>query len=159
MSQGHLHLLVTHLPIIGSALGGAVLAYGIWKKTTQTINAAYLLLIVSAIGAGISYLTGEAAEEMVEGIPGVSETAIHAHEDFAIVALTGLIILGVVSLVSLFLSSRKPSQINKIAILVLLISLVSFGLSVRLGYLGGQIRHTETNVVSVQDKPEGNDDD
>lgn len=72
MDQTHLHLLITHLPIIGSILGALVLAYGIWTKTYQTQVAAYGVLIISSIGAGISYLTGEAAEETVEnkyGIP------------------------------------------------------------------------------------------
>ena len=32
MNQTHIHLLITHLPIFGSILGGFVLAYGLWTK-------------------------------------------------------------------------------------------------------------------------------
>ena len=76
MNQTHLHLLIAHLPIFGSILGGLVLAYGLWTKSNQTKIAAYILLVISSIGAGISYLTGEAAEEAVEKIQGVAKEMI-----------------------------------------------------------------------------------
>ena len=143
MNQTHIHLLVTHLPIFGSLLGGIVLAYGLWTKSNQTKNAAYILLIFSSIGAGIGYLTGEAAEETVENIAGVSETVVEEHEEFALIALVSLIVLGVASIVGLFLTSRKSSSIRSVALVILFISLISFGLVAWTGYLGGQIRHTE----------------
>ena len=76
MSQVHLHLLITHLPVFGSILGALVLGYGLWTRSNQTKNAAYFIFIISAIGAGIAYLTGEGAEEAVENIQGVSENII-----------------------------------------------------------------------------------
>lgn len=135
--------MITHLPIFGSILGALVLAYGLWTKSNQTKIAAYILFIISSTGAGIGYLTGEAAEETVENIPGVSKNLIEQHEDFAVVALVSLIILGIASIVALFLTSRKPSSARAVAVVVLFISLVSFGLVARTGYLGGQIRHTK----------------
>ena len=63
MNQTHIHLIITHLPIFGSLLGGIVLVHGLLTKTKQTLIAAYILLIISTLGAGIAYLTGEAAEE------------------------------------------------------------------------------------------------
>ena len=149
MNQTHIHLLVTHLPIFGSLLGGIVLAYGLWTKSTQTKNAAYILLIVSSIGAGIGYLTGEAAEETVENIAGVSETVAEEHEEFALIALVSLIVLGVASIVGLFLTSRKSSSIRSVALVILFMSLISFGLVAWTGYLGGQIRHTEISSNPV----------
>lgn len=146
MNQTHLHLLITHLPIFGSILGGVVLAYGLWTKSNQTKIAAYILLIISSIGAGISYLTGEAAEETVEKIQGVAKEMIEQHEDFSVFALIALIVLGVVSLIGLFLTLRKSSLIRTVALVTLFISLISFGLVVWTGYLGGQIRHTELNA-------------
>ena len=107
MDQTHIHLLITHLPIFGSILGGLVLAHGLWTKSNQTKIAAYNLFIISALGAGIAYLTGEGAEEKVENIQGVAETIIKQHEEFALFALIALIILGVASIVGLFLTLRK----------------------------------------------------
>ena len=149
MDQTHIHLLITHLPIFGSILGGLVLAYGLWTKSNQTKIAAYILFIISSIGAGIGYLTGEAAEETVENIAGISKNLIEQHEDFAVIALVSLIVLGVASVVGLFLTSRKSQFTRAVAVVVLFISLISFGLVARTGYLGGQIRHTEINSNPV----------
>ena len=93
MNPTHIHLLITHLPIFGSILGGLVLAHGLWTKSNQTKIAAYNIFIISAIGAGIAYLTGEAAEETVENIQGIAKDMIDEHEDFAVFALVSLIIL------------------------------------------------------------------
>lgn len=143
MDQTHLHLLITHLPIFGSILGGLVLAYGIWKKSSQTNNAAYFLLIISSFGAVVSYLTGEGAEETVERLPGVSESIIEQHQDFALFALIALIAVGVAAIVGLLLSRRNSAFIKKVAVGTLILSLLSFGLVGWTGYLGGQIRHLE----------------
>ena len=148
MDQTHIHLLITHLPIFGSILGGLVLAHGLWTKSNQTKIAAYNLFIISAIGAGIAYLTGEAAEEAVENIQGVVEATIKQHEEFALYALISLIILGVASILGLFLTLRKSSLTRTVAIIILFISLISFGLVARTGYLGGQIRHTEISSAN-----------
>ncbi|MGF2413625.1 MAG: hypothetical protein ACQUYJ_14940, partial [Ferruginibacter sp.] len=91
MSQVHLHLLITHLPVFGSILGAFVLGYGLWSKSSSTKMAAYFVFIISGIGAGIAYLTGEGAEEVVEEIQGVSESIIKLHEDAALYALISFI--------------------------------------------------------------------
>ena len=87
MSPAHIHLLITHLPIFGALIGSLVLAYAIITKSNDTKIAAYGVLVLSTFGAGIAYLTGEAAEEVVEEIPGVVESTIKAHENFALIAL------------------------------------------------------------------------
>jgi hypothetical protein len=66
MSDAHIHLVITHLPIFGSILGALVLGYGFLSKSDSTKIASYFLFIISAIGAGIAYITGEGAEEAVE---------------------------------------------------------------------------------------------
>jgi uncharacterized membrane protein len=150
MSQVHLHLLITHLPVFGSILGAFVLGYGLWVKSNPTKNAAYYIFMLSTIGASIAYLTGEGAEEAVENIQTVSENMIKLHEDAAMVALISLIALGVMSVVALIISRLKNSLIKPVSVLVLIMALVSFGLVARTGYLGGQIRHTEIANGAIQ---------
>lgn len=161
MDQTHIHLLITHLPVFGSILGALVLAHGLWTKSNQTKIAAYNLLIISSIGAIVAYLTGEAAEETVEKIQGVSKNIIEQHSDFAVFALWSLSILGGASIIGLFLTLKKSPLARLIAIITLIFSLISFGLIARTGYLGGQIRHTEINspdIGPVQNGEKENDD-
>ena len=159
MNQTHIHLLITHLPIFGSIFGGIVLAHGLWTKSDQTKIAAYNLFIISAIGAGVAYLTGEAAEETVENIQGITDSMIDQHEDFAVFALISLIVLGVASIGGLFLTLKKSSLTKSVAFVVLFISLISFGLVARTGYLGGQIRHTEINNPNTSTQGEGGENE
>ncbi|MBY0482120.1 MAG: hypothetical protein K2Q21_12240 [Chitinophagaceae bacterium] len=159
MSQVHLHLLITHLPIFGSLLGTLVLVYGLWAKSTQTKQAAYLMFIISAIGAAIAYLTGEAAEEATENIQGVSESIIKLHENAAMYALISLIILGLVSVFALAETKFKNSLMRFTATLTLVLSLISFGLVARTGWLGGQIRHTEISNTAPQNNIGGEEGD
>lgn len=145
MDLTHLHLLITHLPIYGSILGGFVLAYGLWTNSTHTMIAAYLLFIISAIGAGIAYSTGEAAEETVESIRSVAEAKIDPHEDFAIYALWAFILLGATSIIGLLFTWKKWAGSKTMGFVLLFMTFISFGLVAYTGYLGGQIRHTETS--------------
>ncbi len=164
MDQTHVHLIVTHLPIFGSILGAFVLGYGLWSKSNNTKNAAYFLMVFSAIGAGIAYATGEGAEEAVEKIPGVAERLISQHEAAAMYALISLIALGVFALAGLALSYKNSSLAKLTAMITLIVSLISFGLVARTGYLGGQIRHTEISSGSInatgagQERGEKDDD-
>jgi len=150
MNATHLHLLITHLPIFGSILGGLVLAHGIWTSSKQTKIAAYNLFIISSIGAVVAYLTGESAEESVENLQGVLESNIKAHEDFALYALVGLIALGFSAIVGLIATIRQSVYTRTVSFMILILSLSSFILVARTGYLGGQIRHTELNTTNIE---------
>ena len=160
MDQTHIHLLITHLPIFGSLLATLVLGFGIWKKSSTTKIAAHYLLIISAIGAGIAYITGEAAEETVENIKGVSENVIEQHADFAIYALIALIAVGIFSLINIYLEYKKNGFAKSVTTITLVLAMISFVLVARTGYLGGQIRHTEIGSNTTQNVSEhGGDQD
>lgn len=160
MSQVHIHLLITHLPVFGSVLGALVLIYALFSRSVPTKNAAYLLFVVSAIGAAIAYATGEGAEEAVEKMPGVAEQAIEQHEDAAMASLIALIMLGAFAVVAMFLNLRKTSFSRQIAIGMLLVSFAGFGLVARTASLGGKIRHTELGTgAALQPVEQGGEED
>lgn len=143
MNQTHIHLLITHLPIVGAALGALVLIHGIWRKSDSTLIAAYNVLIISAIGAGIAYATGEAAEETIEHLRVVSKEIIEEHAESAVASLIALIVMGAIAVAGLFVTLKGASLIRPVAFTTLLAALVGFGLIARTGWLGGKIRHTE----------------
>ena len=138
----HLHLLINHLPVFGSMMGLLVLIYAMITKSEQTRIAAYLVMIVSAIGGAIAYFTGEAAEETAENLPGVSHDLIEMHEDAAFFAFWAFVIVAVVSLVAIWMTKRKI-RISMMSWIVLVLSLWAFSVVARTSYLGGQIRHSE----------------
>ena len=158
MDQVHIHLLIVHLPLFGAFFGMLVLAHGLWHKSEQTSIAAFNVFIISAIGAAIAKFTGEGAEEAVEHIPGVLESAIELHEDAGFWAFVSMLVLGMVSIGALYLTKVKSAHANFTSRIVLVLSLFCLlGVS-RAAYLGGQIRHTEISGVAV-DQPQGDAED
>ena len=150
MNPTHLHLVITHLPIYGAILGVVVLAFGIMKKSPATYNAAYIVLLISAIGGLIAFFTGEPAEETVENIAGISKNLIEEHEESANFTLVLLIIMGLSSCVGFFISLKNSKLARSMPLVVLIISIVCFGAAARTGYLGGKIRHSEVDASSQQ---------
>lgn len=147
MNQVRLLLFITHLPIFGSIFGALVLFHGIGMRSNQTIIAAYYIFIISSIGAGIAFFTGEGAEESVGKLQGVVETTIKQHKDSALFTLISLIGLGLASIFGFFTDWSNFTCARTTAFVILILSVISFGLVARTGYLGVQIRHSEINPV------------
>ncbi len=153
MDPAHIHLLITHLPVFGCFLGAVVLSYGLFTKSQETQSAAYLVLLISAIGALIAYFTGESAEEVVENIQGTLHDRIEEHEDAAIFALVSLCLTGLVSLFGWYSNFIKLTKATLVAKTTLLICLFSLTVVIRVAYLGGQIRHTEIYPTNGMNPP------
>ena len=150
MDQTHIHLIITHLPIFGSILGAIVLAQAIWFKSRATTIAAYTILTLSAFGGIVAFLTGEAAEDIAEHFGAYAEVAIHNHEEMAEITIYAIVILGIAALAGFFLSARRMAVARRYSYLVLLLSLICFGMTSYTGYLGGQIRHIEVHGTIAQ---------
>jgi hypothetical protein len=143
MSQAHLHLIFSHLPIFASIIGVLVLMHGMYTRNAQTKMASFDVFIIAGIGAAISYFTGEGAEDAVENLSGISKDLIHEHEESAEITMIILAVLAVAALVALIITLKKNRLAGMMATVCLVIALIGFGMSVRTGWLGGQIRHTE----------------
>ena len=162
MNDAHFHLVVNHLPIVGVLIGLLVLSAGLIMKKPQIKSTALGIFIFSALTTIVAFLTGEGAEEIVENLPGISETLIHKHEEYAELFLATMQILGVVSLITLFLQYKKLPFYKYGFVLILLLSMVSIGIAKYVGTSGGEITHIEirsdTNVIQL-DAQDDHDDD
>jgi uncharacterized membrane protein len=145
MNATHFHLLLNHLPIIGTLIGTIILVYGfITKELKIKILSAYVIAAMALVAVPV-YLTGEPAEETVEHISGISETSIELHEEAAEFAIVMMSITGFLALISIVVSKIKPALTLRVCYVLLLFSTISFAAMARVGYLGGKIRHTELN--------------
>jgi len=149
MDATHLHLILTHFPIVGTIIGIGILAYGQFTKNNNIKKVALVTFIIMAILTIPVYLTGEEAEETVEHITGVSEKIIERHEELAESAIIFMGCLGILSLISLIAIIKKLSFEKIVTILTLSISLVTFAVFVQVGNLGGQIRHSEIQPKNI----------
>ena len=72
MDWTHFHLMMNHVPVLGSIFGFVLLAWGMLRGSTEIKKVALTILVLTALFAIPVYLTGEPAEETVEALPGVS---------------------------------------------------------------------------------------
>ncbi len=149
MDATHLHLVLTHFPIVGTIIGIGILAYGQYSKNDDIKKVALVTFILMAILTIPVFLTGEEAEETVEHIAGVSEQLIENHEELAEKAIWLMGLLGVLSLINFFAIIKKLSFAKTIGLVTLIVSIGTFGLFAKVGGTGGEIRHSEIRTTNV----------
>ncbi len=149
MDATHLHLVLNHFPIIGTLIGLGILLYGFIRSSESVKQAALGTWILMALIAIPVFLTGEPAEETVEGLTGISESVIHDHEEAAEIAIWLMAGLGVLSLATLLLLKYNQAFSKTLMLVTLVAAVITFGGMARTGYLGGQIRHSELSTTST----------
>lgn len=158
MDATHLHLILTHVPIVGTLIGTGILAYGQYSKNDETKKIALVTFVIMAILTIPVFLTGEEAEETVEHITGVSEQLIENHEELAEKAIWLMALLGILSLINFFAIIKKLSFAKTLSLITLLVSLGTFGLFAKVGSTGGEIRHSEIRTNNMNNNEILNDD-
>ncbi|MCU7551827.1 hypothetical protein OCK74_22095 [Chitinophagaceae bacterium LB-8] len=155
MNSAQIHLALTHVPVILSLTGLVILIVSLIKKNNALVKTAYFILFIAGLAAIPVYLSGEGTEELVERLPGVSETIIERHEEIAKMAMISMAVAGLGAFIGLFLFKR--SAVAKIIKgVVLLLAFSSGGLLAQTAHLGGQIRHTEIRSGSTAQNSIGN---
>ena len=144
MDFAHLHLMFNHVPVVGVVLGSFVLVWGALRRSKDVVSVGLVTMILTALVAIPVYLTGEPAEEIVERLPGVSESVIGIHQDAATVSLALCILSGLGALAAMIFNRSLMSKLAGYSLIgVLLVSLLTATSMVMTANLGGQIRHTE----------------
>lgn len=147
MNEAHLHLMLTHLPVVGTLIGLLILSYALLAKRAEAVVIALGVFVFSGLSALAVYFTGEAAEEAIEGRAGLAEALIEPHEEAALFALIAAGALGLFSLLGLLLTRRGvPAWIARAA---LVLALLASGLLAWTSNLGGQISHPEIRSEQV----------
>lgn len=158
MTPPHLHLLLNHIPVLGTVFGLGLFAFGLWRKSQELKRAALGVFVIVALLTVPVYLTGEPAEETVESLPGVSKAIIEQHDGAATYAFTGVIITGAAALGGLIFFRRGKLLPVWYGSLILAGSLIVSGLMAWTANLGGQIRHTEIRSNASQSASTGDKD-
>jgi hypothetical protein len=157
MNGAHLHLLINHVPVLGTLFGLALLAFGLGKRGDELQKAAFGTFVIVALAAVATYLTGEPAEDFIKGLPGVSRPLISRHDDAAGIALGGAIALGVLALGGLiWFRGGRPIR-SWFSTLALAAAVLVTGLMAWTANLGGQIRHPEIRPNALPATATGSD--
>jgi hypothetical protein len=156
MNATHLHLMLNHIPVLGTFFGLVLLVLAVWRKSEELKRIALGTFVTVALFSVPVYLTGEPAEDVVMPLADVSESIIEQHEEAATIAFTGILILGACALAGLILFRGSKVIPIWFGSLALVASLIVSGAMAWTANLGGQVRHAEirpgaaTSTVSAE---------
>jgi len=143
MNVAQLHLILNHFPIVGFIASFGLLLYTLWRPSREVRTVALAGMVISGLLVLPVLITGNASEEMVEHLPGVSEGLIGRHENAADIASAVALIAGGLALMTLILQRWAPRFVKEglaATMVVGLVAIVTIGWT---AHLGGAIRHPE----------------
>ena len=147
MSAAHAHLLLNHIPILGTLFGLLLLLYALVRKNDDIKKASLGVFVITSLITIPAFLSGLGAaaifHDITHDLTGGSEIIIEQHRQAALIMLVAVALLGVVALMSLWLSRHSPNIRGWIVAMSLALAVISVGLGMWAGNLGGQVRHTE----------------
>jgi hypothetical protein len=153
MDLTHIHLLLNHFPTIGMIIGGGLFLLALIMKSDDLKLASLVVLLGIALLAIPTYMSGNGAQDALKSLPGVPKAMIEAHEGAALVAIAFMEVLGAFAWLGLW-QFRRLAQIPAWNLtVILLLTLVTFGLMTRASNIGGEIRHSEIRAAETGTTP------
>lgn len=138
--------MFNHLPLFLIAAGFFILLYGEWKLKLPFKNLGLILLVLAALSAVPTQLSGEGAEELVEQagvVDGITDGLIEKHETLGFFSAILAYVLGVLSLISLMMLHNTHGVFSAIRKIIILGAGGGMILLALTAHSGGEIRHTE----------------
>lgn len=154
MNAAHLHLILNHFPVLIIVLSLALIVWGVLAKKPDITRVSLIGFVLAGLLVIPVFLSGNSAEEIVESIPGIRESVINQHEEFAEITVWVTLVMAVMSLVGLFIERRFRMFFKKYTLILVLFGIITGGFLGYTGYLGGHIRHPEiTGQQTAQNQP------
>src|SRR5687767_3130629 len=139
----HIHLLLNHVPTVGTVLALALLAVAWMRGKPELIKMGLECVFVVALATLPAYVSGAAARETLRPTRELPEAIVAAHHNAALVAFLWMQLTGVVAWVALWQQrqlDRTPRRTVGAVMLLLLVTLAVMGNAAN---LGGGVRHPE----------------
>jgi hypothetical protein len=148
MNGAHAHLLLNHFPVIAAPIALAILALGLVRKNREFVKIGLGVIVAAALMTVPTFLTGEAAAEVVGSIPGVSSELIERHADVAEQAFGVIGLAGIAALASLIVGARRGTIPRWLMLTTVALTLAACGWLAVTANFGGEIRHTEIRAAA-----------
>src|SRR5947207_15901838 len=107
MNGPMLHLAFNHVPVIGVPFCALLLLAGLVRRSRELVSAALVAFVLVALLTIVAYLSGDPAQHVAQGLPGVERDRIEQHSDAADWAFWAVEALGIAALVGLYLGHHK----------------------------------------------------
>jgi uncharacterized membrane protein len=144
MTLPHLHLLLNHVPTVGTAIAIALLVITVVRKHDAIRRVSLELFCVVALLTLPAYLSGVGTDLRIqEQMPEISVSLMQRHHDAALGASVLMLLTGAFAWLGLWQFRRisRQTRFNLGAVLVL--STLTMIAMARTATMGGEIRHPE----------------
>jgi uncharacterized membrane protein len=143
LNAEHLHLLLNHFPTVGYAVGLGLFLVALFQKSSELKQASLVIFIVIALISIPTYLSGNAANFALKGKAELSESMLQAHQDAALLGLIFMELTGLFAWLEIWRIRYVARPMNWNLMVVIVMSLATFGLMARAANIGGELRHPE----------------
>lgn len=143
MNLAHLHLAMTHLPVLGLLFATITSLFAYYKKRDELLKYSLWAFIIVGITALLAYFTGEGSEEILMTYPGYTEEIIEPHESTANWFFAGVMVLSVGSVAGLYFVKKGKILLRKISFWAIIFAIVISLVGLQTASTGGKLRHTE----------------
>lgn len=149
LNWAHIHLVLTHIPVIGIGVVIAFLLAGMARRSREIKWVSLQMFVVLALLCIAVYLTGSPASHQMREMSGISRDTIHHHSSVADFAFGGMEVLGALSLGALVKFRNAAAIPVRFVTALLGLALVVLILMIWTANLGGRIRHSEIGASSA----------
>ncbi|MBX3298408.1 MAG: hypothetical protein KF736_02965 [Acidobacteria bacterium] len=153
MDPARIHIFLNYIPLIGMALGLALLLYGMWRRDSYVMRASLGLFVVTSLVTLAVYATGEIAGKGAHLMSGPPWRNIVAHRTSALPTFVAIELTGVLALVGLIRMIRGKAFARWNALVVLVLAIASLALAARTTHVGRQIFVLETSSATLTITP------
>lgn len=154
MNFAHLHIVLNHLPSLGTLFAVGLFSLSVIKKNDELKKFSLEILVVMALLVLPTYMSGNASQKILESRSEIPKGIIEVHQNSAMVTLILMTLTGTFAWFGLWQFRRfaRPGNWNTAAVLICSILTTVFIL--RTANLGGDISHTEIRIANEAVPPD-----
>jgi hypothetical protein len=143
MNNPHVHLLLNHVPTVGTIIAFGVLILSFIRRDEGLKRVSLEVFFVIAVLTLPAYISGVGTEFVFETNESISKEVVARHHDAALLASVFMLLTGVASWMALWQWRRMSRFRTGSLASVVLLSAVTLVLMGRAANIGGEIRHPE----------------
>jgi hypothetical protein len=143
MNLAHVHIVLNHVPSLGSVLGLVTLAWAMYAKNDSLKKFSFGVLALVALATLPTYLSGNAARQVIAKEPSALLGVVEVHQNWAMLTLVAMTFAGAFAWFGLW-EIRRFSRAGFVTTVgTLLTSAAASSLILYTASIGGKIRHIE----------------
>jgi hypothetical protein len=143
MNLAHVHIVLNHVPSLGSFAGLLLLAAGIYKKDEAVKQFAYSVLVLITMAVLPTYITGAEAQRLVSKSPSYAAGMFQLHQNAAMITLLIMTVAGMFAWFGIWEHRRLGRSGSVTTMGTLILTMAGVASVLVTASIGGKINHFE----------------